>query len=65
VTTEAPSRPVEALPVHLSAHCADGEHASCMGTVYVWPPPPPGVDAVFIVRCGCPHCNHQVGGPFM
>lgn len=63
--TDAPSRPAEAPPVHLSAHCADGEHAACMGTVYVWPPPPPGPHAVFIVRCGCPRCNHQVGGPLM
>ena len=40
----------------LSAVCAEGDHGTCLGTVYLWPPP---VDGATLGRCECPECNHE------
>lgn len=46
-------------PAHLSLACADGDHSACLGTMYAWPPPEPGPDAVYLAFCGCTVCDHH------
>lgn len=44
-------------PKTVSRNCADGNHARCLGTVYIYPPDGEGRR---IVACTCPvkNCGH-------
>jgi hypothetical protein len=39
--------------------CFEGDHSSCLGTVYVWPLPPQ-TDADYLVLCECEVCHHRL-----
>lgn len=43
-------------PVHITEVCATGDHDTCIGTVYIWPPPETGS---CLARCECPVCDHD------
>lgn len=61
MTPRIPVTPRTRPKRQLTKRCADGDHAGCHGTVYLYPLP---ADGDRFTTCQCSVCNHQIAGTF-